>query len=107
MSIEITTQKIGPASNTGREKVASPSDPATAAAAKPAGASPGVKLSLTDMASKLEKITQGLKEQPDVDEARVARIQQAIENGSYELNAQRIAEKFLSAESMMGDRDRG
>jgi negative regulator of flagellin synthesis FlgM len=104
MNIEITTQKIGPASNAGREKVASPSDQATAAAAKPAGAAAGVKLSLTGMASKLEKITQRLKEQPDVDDARVARIRQAIDNGSYELNTQRIAEKLLSAESMMGGR---
>lgn len=59
-------------------------------------------LSLTDTATRLRSLEASLTELPEVDEERVAAIRQALEEGSYQVDAARIADKLLKFESSFG-----
>jgi negative regulator of flagellin synthesis FlgM len=69
-----------------------PSAPAEAALA---GSSP---VQITDQARQLAALEQALQSLPIVNEARVAEIRVAIEEGRYQIDPERIAEKLLRAE---------
>lgn len=56
---------------------------------------------LTASAQKLQEIEQGLGAQPDVDAAKVAEIKQALAEGRYEIDAERIAAKLLDIEKSL------
>lgn len=78
------------------KKVSSTSDAtATPAKASVAAASP---VRITDQARQLAALEQALNEVPEVNEARVAAIRLAIEQGQYEVNPERIADKLLRTE---------
>jgi negative regulator of flagellin synthesis FlgM len=68
---------------------------ATSAHAQAASASP---VHITSQARQLAALEQALNEVPEVNEARVAAIRLAIEQGQYEVNAERIADKLLRTE---------
>ena len=53
---------------------------------------------LSDEASKIIKIESKLKNTPEIDEARVERIRQAVANGQYHIDPRRVAVKFLEVE---------
>jgi negative regulator of flagellin synthesis FlgM len=55
-------------------------------------------VSLTGTAQHLRSLEQSLASQPVVDTQRVAATRQAIENGSYEIDPNRIAGKMISME---------
>jgi len=55
-------------------------------------------VSLTDTAARLRELENSLAKMPVVDSQRVESIQQAIANGSYEMDSGRIAEKMLRFE---------
>ena len=55
-------------------------------------------VSLTDTAAKLQKLTQELESQPVVDADRVDAIKSSIDNGTYEVDPERIAEKMVAFE---------
>ncbi|MGE0289860.1 MAG: flagellar biosynthesis anti-sigma factor FlgM [Bradyrhizobium sp.] len=61
-------------------------------------------LSLTDTGTLLQKLDAAIAATPVVDMARVNRIQQAIENGSYEIDPARVAEKMLAFETALQSR---
>lgn len=52
----------------------------------------------TTAASRLKDIEKKLKKASSVDKARVAEVQSAISSGEYTVDADRIADKILSAE---------
>lgn len=56
----------------------------------------GVKLS--SQAQQLQAIEESLRELPEVDSERVARLRQAISDGSYQADSARIADKLLALE---------
>jgi negative regulator of flagellin synthesis FlgM len=58
----------------------------------------GETVSLTDTASRLQRLSSEIESQPVVDSERVEGIRQAIENGSYEIDAERIARKMVDLE---------
>jgi negative regulator of flagellin synthesis FlgM len=78
------------------KKVSSTSD-ATATPAKAAVAA-NSPVRITDQARQLAALEQALNEVPVVNEARVDAIRLAIEEGQYEANPERIADKLLRAE---------
>lgn len=66
--------------------------PVDKAQAAPAGADPSVKVQLSSGAEALR----GTAENADFDAAKVERISQAIADGSYQVNAEAIADKLIA-----------
>ena len=64
---------------------------------QPAAAESQVKLS--NQAQQLQAIEERLRELPEVDSARVDQIKQAIADGSYQPDNNRIADKLIALES--------
>ena len=75
-------------------KTAAP-DPAVTAGVK----STGETFSLSSEAQQLQKITDKLTDLPTVNSARVAELKQAIADGSYVVDSNRVASKLLNFET--------
>lgn len=58
-------------------------------------------VSLSDNAMQLGKLDNTSIAAPVVDAKRVEQIKQAIENGSYELNAEKVADRVMQFESIL------
>lgn len=58
----------------------------------------GETVHLSNEAQQLQKISEKLRDQPVVDSARVAALKQAIADGSYQVDAGRVASKMLNFE---------
>ncbi|CRI55994.1 negative regulator of flagellin synthesis FlgM [Pseudomonas sp. TE6288] len=67
-------------------------------APKHTGAS-GETVHLSPEAQQLQKISDKLRDQPTVNSARVAELKQAIADGSYKVDADRVASKLLDFEA--------
>jgi len=59
----------------------------------------GENVQLSPEAQRLQQATERLSQQPSIDQERVERIRQAIADGSYQVDSQRIASKLLAFES--------
>ena len=59
-------------------------------------------VSLTDTAAKLQSLANEVESLPVVDADRVEPIKRAVDNGTYEVNVERIAEKMLGFERAVG-----
>ena len=82
--------QLGVDKKVSRSEGAAPS----AAPSAPAGSSAVI----TDQAKQLATLEQALQSLPAVDEARVAEIRSAIQDGRYQVNPERIADKLLRLE---------
>ncbi len=58
-------------------------------------------VSLSDNAVQLGKLDNSVIAAPVVDTQRVEQIKQAIENGTYEVNAEKVADKLTQFESIL------
>lgn len=56
---------------------------------------------LTDAAQKLQQAEKQLKSAPEIDEARVAEIKAAIDNGQYEVDPESVAAKLADLEAQL------
>lgn len=57
-------------------------------------------VSLSSKAQALGKLEQAVQQSADVDEAKVARVKQAIAEGQYKADSATIAERMLSQDSL-------
>jgi negative regulator of flagellin synthesis FlgM len=69
---------------------------------KEGGAEEAGSVAITGTARQLAELEQALASQPAVDEARVASIRAAIEQGSYTVSPDRIADQLLLLERALG-----
>jgi negative regulator of flagellin synthesis FlgM len=53
---------------------------------------------ITDSARKLADLEQTIQALPAVDSSRVAEVSSSIQNGTYKINPERIADKLLQSE---------
>lgn len=88
-----STVQAGERSDKTEAKAAEPGLPTTPSS----GSGESVELSAT--ALQLQQVRDRLSEQPDVDQARVERLRQAIADGSYQVDSQRVAARLLAFES--------
>jgi negative regulator of flagellin synthesis FlgM len=55
-------------------------------------------VTITDTASQLAALEQSLRDAPAVDQARVAQLQSAIEQGRYTVNPEQVATQLMQME---------
>jgi negative regulator of flagellin synthesis FlgM len=92
-----TTKPLAPAKGSAASGVVADKQPGDAAATA-AAAQTGDTLTLTDSARSLQKIEDAVAKAPVVDTAKVASVKQAIQSGTYQVNAGQVADKLLQFE---------
>ena len=60
------------------------------------------KVTLTDLATRLQHLTESVRDLPVVDQNRVAEFRNALESGSYQMDEQEIADKLANFEKQLG-----
>lgn len=98
-----TNNSINTGGPRGRGNVASTAGdkaPVAKNSEKPASGKENVVLS--PEAQNLNRLQAKISNMPDVDLARVAAIKQAIADGRFEINAERIAENMLNQDELLG-----
>lgn len=80
------------------------SQPATSEQAKPqAQAARGENVNLSNQAKNLKQLETKLGDYPEMDDDRIAEIRSALENGTYKIDAEKLAQKMLDMdESIFG-----
>ena len=58
----------------------------------------GDHVTLTDSARSLQKLSEAVAQAPVVDAAKVASVKQALNGGTYQIDAARVADKILQSE---------
>lgn len=94
MTTKITGYQNRPV-QAGTEKSVSRTRDASTSPAETTAASGSSPVRITDQARTLAALEQALQSVPVVNEARVAEIRSAIEEGRYQVAAERIADKLL------------
>jgi flagellar biosynthesis anti-sigma factor FlgM len=61
-------------------------------------------VTLTDLAARLQKLTDAVRDLPVVDQARVSAFKDAIANGDYAIDEQAVADKLSAFEAELGGR---
>ena len=59
-------------------------------------------VTLTDLAARLQRLTEAVAQLPDVDQARVAELKNSIESGDYRIDDRQIADKLTAFEAQLG-----
>ena len=98
-----SNNNIPPSAGNTRNRVDTrPVESGPQAAGKEAQATDDV--SLSNQAKLLSKLESQMDTSPDVDTERVARIRQALAAGTYEIDAERVAERMLDQDQLFLNR---
>jgi negative regulator of flagellin synthesis FlgM len=74
---------------------------ATVSDGKSSQGQPAGTVSITDSARQLAALEQAVKAMPNVNEARVAEIRKAIQDGRYTVDPEKIADKLMQMEQSL------
>ena len=81
-----------------KDSVEAKAQPLPAKAEQASASQSGESVHLSNEAQQLQKVTDSLRDQPVVNKARVAELKQAIADGSYQIDNDRLAGKIIKAE---------
>lgn len=79
-------------------------DKPVAPTAETAGSGRHDVVQLTDLAARLQSLTQTIADVPQVDAARVNALRQAIDGGDYQIDAEAVADKLIAFEGLLAGR---
>lgn len=96
------TNDLRSRSSNSSEVAANRSTLANAAAPTPAKSSEDV-VNISSQAASLKSLEGKMGKQPEVNQERVASIRKAIADGKYPVDAQKLAQKLLDMDSLLGD----
>jgi negative regulator of flagellin synthesis FlgM len=88
----------GPAAIGAGQAANRPQEVAGATTAAGSASSGGGNVSITDAATRLSSLEKALREAPAIDEARVAQLRSAIEQGTYTVQPEKVATGLLQME---------
>ncbi|MCO8163439.1 flagellar biosynthesis anti-sigma factor FlgM [Pseudomonas sp. 21LCFQ010] len=94
------SQPLGGASRTGNPRETGKADTAVTASNNADVKNAGESVHLSSEAQQLQGITDKLRDLPTVNSARVAELKQAIADGSYTVDSNRLASKLLNFEAL-------
>ncbi len=63
-------------------------------------------VTVTDLAARLQKLSDSVADLPVVDQALVNEMREALANGDYQVDERQIADKLASFENLLGRLDR-
>lgn len=90
---------ISTANNSGAKVKATAPEAANTSAPEQNVKSQSDNVSLSVKAQTLSRVEAAVADTPEVNEARVAQLKQAVEQGTYRVNAQSVAEKMLAQDT--------
>ncbi|OUS11543.1 flagellar biosynthesis anti-sigma factor FlgM [Gammaproteobacteria bacterium 53_120_T64] len=98
MDIRPTQGSTNGLNTNGGKKADASQGPSPEKAGTPQAGGESSTVTVTDSALKMLKIEQTLAEMPSFDAEKVARIKQALSDGSYTINTEQIADKLIKFE---------
>lgn len=104
MPSKISGSSSSPAASIGAGRAAEKTrDPVTGGSSAPPSQSPAAgEVHITDSASQLASLEQAVRSLPAVDPARVAQFQTAIDQGTYTVQPQHVADQLMQLEQSLG-----
>jgi negative regulator of flagellin synthesis FlgM len=99
MIIDTNSKNIFASNNGGKGRVDNNNTQPNAAEPKPLGAAKP-EVSLSSQAQRLSQLESSIQAAPATNEQRVAEIKLAIANGTFEINAERIASRMLEQDRL-------
>ena len=93
-----TAEPVAPLKGSNSSSVVADKSQGEAAAAGAPPAQAGDTVTLTNSARSLQKIEEAVAKAPVVNAAKVAAVKQAVNSGTYQVNAGQVADKMLQFE---------
>ena len=90
---------VGSTTRTASTKEAAKTEATAAVSGTSSVPGSGEAVHLSSEAQQLQKISDSLRDQPVVNSARVAELKQAVADGSYKVDSNRVASKLLNFEA--------
>ena len=103
--MEIENKNLGAVSTqqSGASQTPRPADERSGEDSRLDAPPPADQVSLTPQAQQLRQLETAIAEQPVVDQSRVEAVRQALNEGRFEVDAERIAERLVNLERALND----